>query len=72
MTTVADVAARRQPQGRTAPDPQRVLIGLSGAATQHNPVLKALYDRWCPVERKRKGGVIACMRKMLSILNISD
>src|SRR3981189_714673 len=41
-----------------------------GAATQHNPVLKAFYDRLVAKGKEKKVALIACMRKLISILNI--
>jgi transposase len=41
-----------------------------GAATQHNPVLKAFYDRLVAKGKEKKVALIACMRKLICILNI--
>ena len=41
-----------------------------GAATQHNPVLKAFYDRLVARGKEKKVALIACMRKLINILNI--
>ena len=41
-----------------------------GAATQHNPVLKAFYDRLVGRGKEKKVALIACMRKLITILNI--
>jgi len=40
-----------------------------GAATQHNPVLKAYYRRLLAKGKPPKVAVVACMRKMIVILN---
>jgi transposase len=40
-----------------------------GAATQHNPVLKAHYQRLRARGKPHKVAVIACMRKLIGILN---
>jgi transposase len=40
-----------------------------GAATQHNPVLKACYQRLIARGKKPKVALIACMRKLIGILN---
>ena len=40
-----------------------------GAATQHNPVLKAFYQRLIAKGKKPKVALIACMRKLIVILN---
>ena len=41
-----------------------------GAATRHNPVLKAFYDRLVARGKEKKVALTACMRKLISILNI--
>jgi transposase len=38
-------------------------------AVRHNPVLKAFYDRLCRAGKVKKVPLIACMRKLLTILN---
>lgn len=40
-----------------------------GAATQHNPVLKAHYERLIAKGKEPKVALIACMRKLIIILN---
>jgi len=40
-----------------------------GAATQHNPVLKAFYQRLLAKGKQKKVALIACMRKLIVILN---
>jgi len=40
-----------------------------GAATQHNPVMKAFYRRLMAKGKAHKVAVIACMRKLITILN---
>jgi transposase len=40
-----------------------------GAATQHNPVLKALYRRLIAKGKEPKVALVACMRKLIVILN---
>jgi transposase len=40
-----------------------------GAATQHNPVLKAFYDRLIDKGKEPKVALTACMRKLIVILN---
>ena len=40
-----------------------------GAATQHNPVLKAYYQRLIARGKEAKVAIIACMRKLIVILN---
>jgi transposase len=41
-----------------------------GAATQHNPVLKAFYDRLVAKGKEKKVALVACMRKLICILNV--
>ena len=41
-----------------------------GAATQHNPVLKAFYYRLLAKGKEKKVALVACMRKLIVILNI--
>lgn len=41
-----------------------------GAATRHNPVLKAFYQRLLAKGKKKKVALVACMRKLIVILNI--
>lgn len=38
-------------------------------AVQYNPVLKAFYERLCRAGKVKKVALIACMRKLLTILN---
>ena len=42
---------------------------VMGAATQHNPVLKASYCRLVAKGKPAKVAIIACMRKLIVILN---
>jgi transposase len=42
---------------------------ILSAATQHNPVLKACYQRLIAKGKKAKVALIACMRKLIGILN---
>jgi transposase len=41
-----------------------------GAATRHNPVLKAFYGRLIAKGKEPKVALVACMRKLIVILNI--
>jgi transposase len=45
-------------------------MAIVGAATQHNPVLKAFYQRLLARGKPKKVAIIACMRKMIVILNV--
>jgi transposase len=38
-------------------------------AVRHNPILKAFYERLCRAGKVKKVALIACMRKLLTILN---
>ncbi len=38
-------------------------------ATRHNPVLRGMYRRLCDAGKKPKVAIVACMRKLLVILN---
>ena len=40
-----------------------------GAATQHNPVIKEFYQRLLAKGKLKKVAIIACMRKLIVILN---
>ena len=42
---------------------------VMGATTQHNPVLKAYYQRLVAKGKPAKVAIIACMRKLIVILN---
>ena len=46
-----------------------LFMPILGAATQHNPVLKACYRRLIAKGKKAKVALIACMRKLIVILN---
>jgi transposase len=46
-----------------------LFMPIVGAATQHNPVLKACYQRLIAKGKKAKVAFIACMRKLIGILN---
>jgi transposase len=46
-----------------------LFMPVLGAATRHNPVLKACYQRLIARGKKRKVALIACMRKLIGILN---
>jgi transposase len=46
-----------------------IFIPVMGAATRHNPVLKAYYERLRAKGKEAKVALIACMRKLIVILN---
>ena len=39
-------------------------------ATRHNPVLREFYQRLCAAGKPKKVALTACMRKLLTILNV--
>jgi transposase len=41
-----------------------------GAATQNNPVIKAFYRRLIAKGKEPKVALVACMRKLICILNV--
>jgi len=46
-----------------------VYMAVLGAATRHNPILKAYYDSLLNRGKLKKVALIACLRKLLTILN---
>jgi transposase len=46
-----------------------IFMPVMGAATQHNPVLKAYYERLRAKGKAAKVALVACMRKLIVILN---
>jgi transposase len=50
-------------------DVRSVLYMGALVASQHNPVIKAFYDRLCQAGKPKKVALTACMRKLLTILN---
>ena len=51
------------------PDVRRVLYMATLAATRHNPIIQAFYQRLLKAGKKKKVAIVACMRKLLTILN---
>jgi transposase len=51
------------------PDVRRILYMATLAATRHNPVIRAFYQRLLTAGKKKKVAIVACMRKLLTILN---
>ena len=51
------------------PDVRSVLYMATLAATRFNPVIKVFYQRLLSQGKKKKVAIIACMRKLLTILN---
>ena len=48
---------------------EQVDLPVVSAATLHNPVLKACYRRLIANGKKAKVALMACMRKLIGILN---
>jgi len=51
------------------PDVRRVLYMAALVASRHNPVIKAFYARLVAAGKPKKLALVACMRKLLTILN---
>ena len=50
-------------------DVRRILYMATLCATRHNPLIKAFYQRLRNAGKKKKVVLVACMRKLLTILN---
>ncbi len=59
---------KREVWGGRAPVRAVLYMGTL-AATRHNPVLKEFYERLLKAGKPKKVALVACMRKLLSILN---
>jgi len=55
--------------GGGRPDVRKVLYMATLAATRFNPVIKIFYQRLLKAGKKKKVALVACMRKLLTILN---
>jgi transposase len=51
------------------PDVRSVLYMATLTATRHNPVIRAFYHRLLKAGKLKKVALVACMRKLLTILN---
>lgn len=51
-------------------DLRTVLYMATMVAKQHNPVIKAFYQRLLAQHKPKKVAIVACMRKLLTILNV--
>ena len=60
---------RRFVQGGRAPV-RAVLYMAALVATRHNPVIKAFYQRLVAAGKPKKLALVACMRKLLTLLNV--
>src|SRR5690606_17772124 len=59
---------RRRIQGGRA-KVRRALYMATIVATRHNPVIRAHYQRLVDTGKVKKVAIVACMRKLLTILN---
>lgn len=59
----------RSIRGGRAKIRQLLYLPTVGAATRHNPVIKAYYQRLIDNGKKPKVALVACMRKLIVILN---
>ena len=48
---------------------RQVLYMATLAAIRANPVIRAFHDRLCDAGKAKKTAIVACMRKLLIILN---
>jgi transposase len=51
------------------PSVRAALYMATLVATQHNPIIKQFYNRLCEAGKLKKVALVACMRKLLIILN---
>jgi transposase len=59
---------KREVWGGRAPGRAALYMGAL-LATRHNPILKEFYERLLAAGKPKKVALVACMRKLLSILN---
>ena len=69
MTTAASGGANRHIKGGRRRIRNLFYMACLGAATRHNPVLKAFYQRLLAKGKKKEVALVACMRKLIVILN---
>ena len=62
------IRGKREVWGGRAPVRVTLYMGAL-VATRHNPTLKEFYERLLAAGKPKKGALVACMRKLLSILN---
>jgi transposase len=60
---------KREVWGGRAPVRAALYMATLLVATRHNPVLKRFYERLLRAGKPKKVALVACMRKLLSILN---
>ena len=51
------------------PDVRSILYMATLTATRYNPVIRTMYQRLLKTGKKKKVAIVACMRKLLTILN---
>jgi transposase len=62
------IRGKREVWGGRAPVRAALYMGAL-VATRHNPVLKGFYERLLTFGKPKKVAMVACMRKLRSILN---
>ena len=68
-TTAASAGARAISRAGASKLRNLLYMSVMGPATQHNPVLMAYYQRLRARGKEAKVALIACMRKLIIILN---
>lgn len=72
VAPLADDSGRRRGKRRTwggRSEVRAVLFMAARVAKAHNPVIKAFYERLLASGKPKKVAIVACMRKLLTILN---
>lgn len=62
------IRGKREVWGGRAPVRAVLYMGAL-VATKHNPILKEFYERLLSAGKPKKVALVACMRKLLTILN---
>ena len=72
VAPLADDSGKRQGQRRAwggRSQVRAVVYMAAVVAMRHNPVIKAFYERLVAAGKPKKVAIVACMRKLLTILN---
>jgi transposase len=72
IAPLADDSGKRRGKRRTwggRSEVRSVLYMATTVAMRHNPVIKAFYERLLSAGKPKKVAIVACMRKLLTILN---
>ena len=72
VAPLADDSGARQGKRRTwggRSDVRAVMYMAAIVAMRHNPVIRAFYERLVKAGKPKKVAIVACMRKLLTILN---